>query len=66
VLELAPDREAVRHILESVRAAGRLRLLEDEALAVLAAYGLPTVPGMVAMTPAQAAEDAERLAFPWC
>jgi acetyltransferase len=54
VLDLAPDRALVRRVFAAVRAAGRLELTEEEALAVLGAYGLPTVPGR----PVQTAEDA--------
>lgn len=58
VLELRPDAAAVRVILEHARAAGRLTLYEDEALSVLAAYGVPTV----AHRRAASAEEAARLA----
>lgn len=64
VLELAPDRARVRDILAAARADGRLRLLEDEALAVLAAYGIATAPGEVAATPAKAALAAIRVGLP--
>jgi acetyltransferase len=64
VLELAPDRAAVRRILAEVRAAGRLALTEEEALGVLAAYGLPTVPGRRAAGPEEAADAAAMLGFP--
>ena len=55
VLLLAPDQESVRRVIEAARAAGRAGLFQDEALAVLAAYGLPVVAGAVAATPADAA-----------
>ena len=64
VLELAPDRAAVAAILAAARAEGRLALTEVEALAVLAAYGLPVVPGRAAADPAAAAAAAEALGFP--
>jgi acetyltransferase len=64
VLELAPDRAAVRRILAGARAAGRLALTEEEALGVLAAYGMPTVPGRRAAGPAEAADAAVMLGFP--
>jgi acetyltransferase len=64
VLELKPDRPLVRHILDGVRAEGRLKLDGDEALAVLSAYGLPTVPGRRAAGPAEAADAAAMLRFP--
>jgi acetyltransferase len=64
VLALQPDRAAVRCILDAVRAEGRLSLAEDEALALLAAYGLPVVAGQVAADVAGAEAAAEALGFP--
>ena len=64
VLELAPDRGAVRRIFAGARAAGRRDLTEEEALAVLSAYGLPTVPGRRAAGPDDAADAASLLGFP--
>jgi acetyltransferase len=64
VLHLAPDRTAVRRILDGARAEARLTLTEQEALSVLAAYGQPVVPGEIAADPASAARVAERLGFP--
>jgi acetyltransferase len=64
VLDLAPDRVAVRRVLDLVRAAGRLELTEAEALAVLAAYGVPTVPGRAVQGPEEAADAAAMLGFP--
>ncbi|WP_424814409.1 GNAT family N-acetyltransferase [Roseococcus sp. YIM B11640] len=64
VLSFEPDRAAVRGIFAHVRAEGRLGLLEDEALSVLAAYGLPTLPVFHARTPAHAAGAAVGMGFP--
>ena len=64
ILELAPDRDAVRILIATVRADGRLRFYEDEALAVLAAYGIATAAGEVVATPAKAALAAIRLGLP--
>jgi len=64
VLDLAPDRAAVRAIFARVRAEARLALTEEEALAVLGAYGLPTVPGRRAGGPRDAADAAIMLGFP--
>jgi acetyltransferase len=64
VLHLRPDRAAVRAILDAARAEARLTLTEQEALAVLAAYGQPVAPGEIAADAAAAAEAAGRLGFP--
>ncbi len=64
VLALTPDRDAVAALFARVRADGRLSLTEDEALSVLAAYGMPVVPGRIAADGAAAAAAAEALGFP--
>ncbi|TDH63933.1 GNAT family N-acetyltransferase [Dankookia rubra] len=64
VLDLAPDRTSVRRILEGARAEYRRTLTEEEALGVLAAYGVPTVPGRRAAGPQEAADAAAMLGFP--
>lgn len=64
VLELAPDRARAAGILAAARAAGRRDLTEEEALGVLAAYGVPTVPGRAVGGPAEAADAAAMLGFP--
>jgi acetyltransferase len=64
VLSIAPDRERVRRLLEDVRAAGRSSLTEDEAAAVLAAYGITSAPAEVAAGPDEAAAAAARLGPP--
>jgi acetyltransferase len=64
VLEVAPDRAQVRRILAAVRAAGRRDLTEEEALSVLAAYGMPVVPGRAVAGAAEAADAAVMLGFP--
>jgi acetyltransferase len=64
VLALAPDRDAVRALFAQVRAEGRLDLTEDEALAVLTAYGLPVVAGRVAADADEAVAAAEALGYP--
>ncbi|WP_421994025.1 GNAT family N-acetyltransferase [Roseococcus sp.] len=64
VLTFEPDRAAVRARFAAVRADGRLRLLEDEALAVFAAYGLEILPVFLAATPARAAGAAVGMGFP--
>ena len=64
VLDLAPDRARVAAIFAAVRAAGRLELTEEEALSVLAAYGIPTVPGRAVVGPEEAGDAATMLGFP--
>ncbi|MFQ3623137.1 MAG: GNAT family N-acetyltransferase [Acetobacteraceae bacterium] len=64
VLGIDPDRETVRRILDGARAAGRRSLTEDESLAVLAAYGIATVPTRVAADGEAAAQAATALGFP--
>lgn len=64
VLEITPNRAGVRAIFAAVRAAGRLELFEDEALAVLAAYGMPVLAPRLAATPTEAAVAAVALGPP--
>ena len=64
VLTVAPDRDAVRDVFASVRRAGRLATMQDEALAVLCAYGIPVVPNRAAASPEDAAEAAHCWASP--
>ncbi len=64
VLALAPDQDQVRALFQAARDSGRPGLRQDEALAVLAAYGLPVVPTAPAATPDEAAAAAARLGFP--
>ncbi|WP_240789873.1 GNAT family N-acetyltransferase [Roseomonas sp. HF4] len=64
VLDLAPDRVTVAALLARLRAQGRHDLTEEEALAVLAAYGVPTVPGRAVPGPEEAGAAAAMLGFP--
>jgi len=64
VLELAPDRRRAAVILAGARAAGRGELTEEEALALLDAYGVPTVPRRAVAGPAEAGDAAAMLGFP--
>ncbi len=59
VLTVAPDGDAVRGVFASMRRAGRLTAMQDEALAVLCAYGIPGVPTRAVASP----EDAEAAAM---
>jgi len=64
VLALAPDRAAVRRLFSGARAAGRTGLLQDEALDVLTAYGIPVVPSRPALSVDDAGTAASMLGFP--
>lgn len=64
VLGIEPDRAAVEALFAATRAEGRTALTEDEALALVAAYGIAVVPTRVAADPASAARAAAELGFP--
>jgi acetyltransferase len=64
VLTVAPDRGWVTGVFARVRAAGRLVLTQDQALDVLGAYGIPTVPTRFAAGPRDAAAAASLLGYP--
>jgi acetyltransferase len=64
VLALSPDRAAVARLLAATRAEGRLGLTEDEALRLLAAYGLPVVAGTAVPDADAAVAAAGRLGWP--
>ncbi|HUB10429.1 MAG TPA: GNAT family N-acetyltransferase [Acetobacteraceae bacterium] len=64
ILAVAPDRAAVRRLFQQVRSAGRLDLFADEALDVLAAYGIPTAPTRCVARPEDAPVAAALLGFP--
>jgi acetyltransferase len=64
VLHLAPERDRVRQLFDRARVHRRLALTQDEALDVLAAYGIPTVPTRFAAGPDDAGTAAALLGFP--
>jgi acetyltransferase len=64
VLTVAPDRDTTRDIFATIRRAGRLAAMQDEALAVLCAYGIPVVPHRVVTSPDDAAAAVALLGFP--
>jgi acetyltransferase len=64
VLPMAPDLTAVRRMFERVRAAGRLGLMQDEALEVLSAYSIPVLATRVVAGPEDAAAAASMVGFP--
>lgn len=57
-------RGVARSLLEAARADGRVALTEAESKAVLAAYGLPVAPSLVAHTAEEAVRHAETLGLP--
>ena len=64
VLDITPDRAAVRAIFAAARAAGRRELFEDEALSVLAAYGIAVLPPRLCASATEAAVAAVALGAP--
>jgi acetyltransferase len=62
--EGAAGREAAATIVAQARRAGRALLTEAESKALLAAYGIPTVPTRVARSEDEALAAAESLGFP--
>ncbi|HZQ69429.1 MAG TPA: bifunctional acetate--CoA ligase family protein/GNAT family N-acetyltransferase [Terriglobales bacterium] len=62
--EAGPDREAAQQILQRVRNAGRTILTEMESKQLLEAYGIPTVPTLVAVSEEEAVSTAEKAGFP--
>jgi acetyltransferase len=64
VVSVAADRGAVAALFARVRREGRLALMQDEALEVLAYYGIPVVPTRVVSVPEDAATAAALLGFP--
>ncbi|HEU4564925.1 MAG TPA: acetate--CoA ligase family protein [Gemmatimonadaceae bacterium] len=61
---LEVDRAGAAAILDGARRAGRDRLDEREALALLEAYGIPVAPARLARSAREAAELAEALGLP--
>lgn len=64
VLAVAPERDWVQRRFDRARAAGNLSFNQDEALEVLAAYGIPTIPTRFAAGPADAGSAADLLGYP--
>lgn len=61
---ISTNRAEADAIIDGVLEDGRSVLTEPEATAVLAAYGIPTVPSITAQDPAEACRAAEVLGFP--
>ena len=61
---LFPNREKAAGIIAHVRATGRDLLTEAESKELLAAYGIPTTPTLIATSAKEASEAAAKLGFP--
>jgi acetyltransferase len=59
-----PGRARAQTVIEAARHAGRTLLTEHESKQVLAAYGIPTIPSILAATPEEAVAAAEQLGYP--
>ncbi len=64
VLSFEPERDWVRRRFANARAGGRLCFAQDESLAILGAYGIPTVPTRFAASPLDAGTAADLLGYP--
>src|SRR3990172_5388515 len=58
------DRKTASAIIQKARHSGRLLLTEAESKQLLAAYGIPTVPTLIAKTSDEAVAKAEELGYP--
>jgi acetyltransferase len=58
------DKKRVKNIFSKVRSDGRLTLLADEATDVIRAYGINANQNILANTPEEAVNAAERLGYP--
>jgi len=64
VLNIAPDIAAVTAQIAAAKQSGRMLLVQDEALKILAAYQIPVIASRRAATPEEAAMQAAALGFP--
>jgi acetyltransferase len=64
IVSVAADQATVRRMFQDLRTAGRHDLAQDEAMAVLAAYGVPTVPCRPVSTEQDAVVAAALLGYP--
>lgn len=62
--DFTPDRGTVNKIIFQARDAGRTILTEDESKEILAAYGVTTIPNIVAETEDDAVKAAKKLGYP--
>lgn len=58
------DKSSADAVIDRVLEDGRSVLTEPEAVAVLSAYGIPTVSAITVHTPEEASEAAKRIGFP--
>jgi acetyltransferase len=58
------DSERVAELIGKVLASGRTELMENEAYAILDAYGIPTIPHRVAVSREEAVAAAEEIGYP--
>ena len=61
---MPPDQTAAKALVDRAYTAGQEALVQDEALAVLAAYHIPVLPSRLVTTPAEATTAARELGFP--
>jgi acetyltransferase len=59
-----PDREKAKEIIDHARKTGRDLLTEAESKQLLAAYGIPTTPTLIATKAKEAGKMASELGFP--
>ena len=64
VVAVASDQDDVRHLFGRLRTDGRCDMAQDEAMAVLAAYGVPTVPCRAVSTEEDTVTAAALLGYP--
>ena len=60
----AADRDGAKAIIDRVRATGRTILTEHESKQILAAYGIPTLPSVIATTADDAVAAAAGMGYP--
>jgi acetyltransferase len=60
----SPEREVVTTLLNQARGEGRTLLTEVESKQILAAYHLPTVPTVIALSAAEAIACAQKIGYP--
>ncbi len=59
-----PDRKKAVELLNAARARKQTLLTEDESKSLLASYGIPVVPTLMAKTADEAAQTAKKMGFP--